>query len=249
MATTPRGRQGGKPQPGVRFAAEAAAVSRQSLGYVGCDMDDPSAIREAARETPPDERAYPDAATLGDRDPRAMTVLVVYASRHGATEGIGARIAARLVESGAAVDLRRVDEVQMIDAYDAVVFGAPVYDQSWPPEADRFVATHRDALAARPLWLFSVGSFGDTRRLIGPLTRKEPRRIAEIRDAIRPREYRVFQGVIGKNQWPFWSRVFFRAFGGRFGDHRDWPAIDAWAEQIALALHSPRSAREGGLRG
>ena len=171
-----------------------------------------------------------------------MSVLVVYASRHGATEGIAARIAARLGESGAGVDLRRVDEVQLLDAYDAVVFGAPVYDQSWPPEADRFVATHRDALAARPLWLFSVGSFGDTKRIIGPLTHKEPKRIAEIRDAIGPREYRVFQGVIRKHQWPFWSRVFFHAFGGRFGDHRDWPAIDAWAEQIALALHSPRSA-------
>jgi len=180
--------------------------------------------------------------TPGNRDLRTMTVLVVYASRQGATEGIAARIAARLVESGVAVDLRRVDEVQMVDAYDAVVFGAPIYDQSWPPEADQFVATHRDALAARPLWLFSVGSFGDTKRLIGPLTHKEPKRIAEIRDAVRPREYRVFQGVIRKHQWPFWSRVFFHAFGGRFGDHRDWPAIDAWAEQIALTLQSLRSA-------
>jgi hypothetical protein len=31
---------------------------------------------------------------------------------------------------------------------------------------------------------------------------------------------------------------FWRAFG----DHRDWPVIDAWAEQIALTLHGPRSA-------
>lgn len=167
--------------------------------------------------TPPKYGFSPDAVTLNNRDPRTMTVLVVYASRHGATEGIAARIAARLVDSGAAVDLRRVDEAQMLDAYDAVVFGAPVYDQSWPPEADQFVATHRDALAAGPLWLFSVGSFGDTkRRLIGPLTHKEPKRIAEIRDAIRPREYRVFQGVIRKHRWPFWSRVFFHVFWRAF---------------------------------
>jgi menaquinone-dependent protoporphyrinogen oxidase len=165
-----------------------------------------------------------------------MTVLVVYASRHGATEGIAARIATRLADSKGSVVLCHVDEVETLDAYAAVVLGAPVYDQSWPPEADRFVARHRDALAARPLWLFSVGSFGDTRRLIGPLTHKEPRRIEEIRSAIRPRDYRVFQGVIHKHQWPFWSRVLFHAFGGRFGDHRDWPVIDAWAEQITRAL-------------
>lgn len=168
-----------------------------------------------------------------------MPVLVVYASRHGATAEIAARIATRLVDSGAAVDLRRVDEVETVEAYAAVVLGAPVYDQSWPPEANAFVAENRDALAARPLWLFSVGSFGDTKRLIGPLTHKEPAGIGEIRAAIRPSEYRVFQGVIHKHQWPFWSRVFFHAFGGRFGDHRDWQTIDAWVDQIAVALPSP----------
>jgi menaquinone-dependent protoporphyrinogen oxidase len=165
-----------------------------------------------------------------------MTVLVAYASRHGATEGIAARIAERIAGAGAAVDLRRVDAVESLEPYDAVVFGAPVYDQSWPPEADRFVDEHRDVLASRPLWLFSVGSFGDTKRLVGPLTHKEPKRIAEVRSAVRPREYRVFQGVIQKHQWPFWSRLLFRAFGGRFGDHRDWPVIEAWADQIAPAL-------------
>ena len=168
-------------------------------------------------------------------------LLVVYASRHGATAEIAARIATRLVDSGASVDLRLVDEVETLDAYDAVVLGAPVYDQSWPPEANAFVARNRDALAARPLWLFSVGAFGDTKRLIGPLTHKEPKGIEKIRAEIRAREYRVFQGVIHKHQWPFWSRVFFHAFGGRFGDHRDWPTIDAWADRIAAALPSLRS--------
>jgi menaquinone-dependent protoporphyrinogen oxidase len=173
----------------------------------------------------------------------SMTVLVAYASRHGATEGIASRIAGRIADAGTAVDLRQVDAVESLDAYDAVVFGAPVYDQSWPPEADRFVDQHRDVLAARPLWLFSVGSFGDTKRLIGPLTHKEPKRIAEVRSVVQPREYRVFQGVIHKHQWPFWSRVLFHAFGGRFGDHRDWPVIEPWADQIAPALVSADSGR------
>lgn len=171
-----------------------------------------------------------------------MTVLVVYASRHGATAEIAARIAARLSDSGVDAELLRVDEATTLDRYDAVVFGAPVYDQSWPSEAHRFVTLNRDALAARPLWLFSVGSFGDTKRVIGPLTHKEPKGIADIAAGIHPREYRVFQGVIQKHQWPFWSRVFFHAFGGRFGDHRDWPTIDAWAGQIAVALSGRSSS-------
>src|ERR1700675_4457131 len=115
-------------------------------------------------------RVFADAAVCRDRDLESMTVLVAYASRHGATEGIAARIAERIADAGTAVDLRQVDAVASLDAYDAVVFGAPVYNQSWPPEADRFVNQHRDVLATRPVWLFSVGSFGDTKRLIGPLT-------------------------------------------------------------------------------
>jgi menaquinone-dependent protoporphyrinogen oxidase len=122
-----------------------------------------------------------------------------------------------------------------------VIFGAPVYDQSWPPEANSFRVECREALSTRPLWLFSVGSFGDTKRLIGPLTHKEPEGVEEILADLQPREYRVFQGVIYKHQWPFWSRVFFHAFGGRFGDHRDWPTVDAWADRIATALTDIRS--------
>ncbi len=77
-----------------------------------------------------DMRVPPDVRPLAGRDLGVMTVLVSYASRHGATEGIAARIAARLADAGAAVALRHLDRVEALDAYDAVVFGAPVYDQS-----------------------------------------------------------------------------------------------------------------------
>lgn len=171
-----------------------------------------------------------------------MTTLVTYASRHGATQGIATRIARHLAGAGVDVDLRHVDQVETLDEYDAVVFGAPVYDQNWPPEANHFAAEFREDLSQRPLWLFSVGSFGDTKRLIGWLMPREPKEIAEIRADLKPREYRVFQGVIQKEQWPFLSRMFFRVLGGRFGDHRDWPSIDAWAEQIATASTDGRAA-------
>jgi menaquinone-dependent protoporphyrinogen oxidase len=54
-----------------------------------------------------------------------MSVLVVYASRHGATEGIAARIAARIADAGPAVDVRHVDAAESLGGYDAVVFAAP----------------------------------------------------------------------------------------------------------------------------
>jgi menaquinone-dependent protoporphyrinogen oxidase len=160
--------------------------------------------------------------------------------------GIAEHIAARIAESGETVDLRHVDAVRILDGYDTVVFGAPVYDQCWPPEADQFITANREALAVRPLWLFGVGAFGDTKRVIGPLTHKEPNSIADVRAALHPHDYRVFQGVVREQQWPYWSRGLYHALGGRFGDHRDWPVIDAWAEQIAASLSPARPATPSG---
>jgi hypothetical protein len=52
---------------------------------------------------------------------------------------LSAAQAERLANAGTGVELRGVDTLGPLDAHDAVVFGAPIYDQSWPPEADRFV--------------------------------------------------------------------------------------------------------------
>ena len=81
-----------------------------------------------------------------------------------------------------------------------------------------------------------MGSFGDRRRLTGPLMLREPRNIARVRETMRPSDYRVFAGVILRGQWPLPARLLFHAFGGRLGDNRDWAGIDAWAQTIADAL-------------
>jgi menaquinone-dependent protoporphyrinogen oxidase len=169
----------------------------------------------------------------------AGAVLVAFASRFGSTRGIAERIASRLRGGGLRVEVHPAEEVQDAGAYDAVVFGSAVFNQVWMPEGQAFVARNHDALARCPVWLFSVGTFGDRKRLVGPLMRKEPKGIREIAKAVQPRDYRVFAGVIDRHQWPLFSRLFYHAFGGRLGDNRDWPDIDAWAASIAQALRAP----------
>jgi len=172
--------------------------------------------------------------------PGRPNVLVAYASEHGAAQGIAQRIAARL-ESTAHVDLRPVEEADDLESYEAVILGSGVYRRSWIPSATEFVRRHRQGLAARTVWVFSVGSFGDTHHVIGKLMRREPKEIGQIQHAIHPREYRIFAGAVDRHQWPLASRVFFHAFGGRFGDNRDWPEIDAWADTIAQSLSRSHS--------
>jgi menaquinone-dependent protoporphyrinogen oxidase len=169
----------------------------------------------------------------------AVDVLVAFASRRGATRGVAERVAARLRDAGLHAELQHVADVTTLPAASAVVLGSPVYGQSWPPETGAFVRRHLHELAEREVWLFSVGTFGDRRRLIGRLMTREPRGIGELREALRPRGYRVFAGVIRREQWPLPSRMLYHAFGGRLGDNRDWDDIDAWADGIARALTAP----------
>jgi hypothetical protein len=90
-----------------------------------------------------------------------------YATEHESTGRIAERIAARLRERGARVDVRSVVDVDDVGGYDAVVLGSGVYNQSWIASATEFLRGNAVLLAARRVWPFSVGSLGDTHRGIG----------------------------------------------------------------------------------
>ena len=169
-----------------------------------------------------------------------MRVLIGYASRFGSTRDIANRIANVVrTADGSNVDVRPVDEISDFDPYDAVVFGSGVYDGSWTAEATELMRRHAAILARKPLWLFSVGSFGDRHPIVGGLIKKEPKEISEFEHMLHPRDYRVFAGVIDLDHWPAWGRLLFKALGGHAGDNRQRPDIDAWAEEIANELRAP----------
>jgi menaquinone-dependent protoporphyrinogen oxidase len=173
-----------------------------------------------------------------EKDNRKMRMLIGYASRFGSTRDIAIRIAGAVRSHGNEVDVRSVDEISDFDPYDAVVFGSGVYDGSWTTEATDLVRRHAAVLARKPVWLFSVGSFGDRHPIVGALIKKEPKEIGEFEQTVRPRDYRVFAGVIDLDHWPAWGRLLFKALGGRAGDNRQWPDIDSWAEEISREIRS-----------
>jgi menaquinone-dependent protoporphyrinogen oxidase len=64
-----------------------------------------------------------------------VKVLVTYATAHGSTQDIAARVAGRLREGAPrlAVDLAPVEDAPDPEAYDALVIGSAVHDQACPP--------------------------------------------------------------------------------------------------------------------
>jgi menaquinone-dependent protoporphyrinogen oxidase len=174
-----------------------------------------------------------------------MRVLVAYASRHGATQGIAERIAETLRTADLEADALRVTVAKSLAGYDAFVVGSAAYMFHWEKEASSFVRRNREVIAAKPTWLFSSGPLGTE-----PLDEEGrdqkvalvPKEIAELRTAVRARDHRVFFGAYRPDQKPIGlAERFVRLMPAArdatpVGDFRDWPEIEAWAAEIAGAL-------------
>jgi menaquinone-dependent protoporphyrinogen oxidase len=161
-----------------------------------------------------------------------MTVLVAYASKHGSTQEIAERITEKLQQMGKQAEARSVDAVKDPGSYEAFVIGSAIYYGSWLKEATEFVHRNQAALVGRPVWLFSVGPLGTDVQD----AEQQPKEIAEFQQAIKPRDHRVFFGVLDHNKLSFTERMVVKAVRGPEGDFRDWQAIEAWAESIARDL-------------
>jgi menaquinone-dependent protoporphyrinogen oxidase len=85
-----------------------------------------------------------------------MTILVTYASRSGSTAGIAEEIGHVLTQQGILVDVRPMQEVNDITAYQAVVAGSAIRQEQWLPEAIHFIETHQRELAEKPVATFLV---------------------------------------------------------------------------------------------
>lgn len=186
-------------------------------------------------------------------------VLVVYASRHGATRGIAERIGEVLRTEGLEADVATADQVAGVGTADAVVVGSAIYMGSWLKDAIDFINRNEVTLAEVPLWLFSSGPIPGSSKDKGPGTdavtdalgpEEGPgsggrKKIAEITAATYPKDHRVFLGAFDPNDPPkALSERLVRMMPAAksilpSGDFRDWDAIEAWAHEIAATLASP----------
>ena len=163
-----------------------------------------------------------------------MRLLVASASKHGSTHEIALAIADTLRASGHEVDVRLItDEFEPdLASYDAVILGSAVYFGRWMAEARQFVERHREALSARPTWLFSSGPLGPE----GDLMPVDPVQLVDIINAIGARGHQAFDGSLWPDQLGIGEWLTIKVIQAPTGDFRDWPAIRAWADEINDAL-------------
>ncbi len=156
-------------------------------------------------------------------------VLVAYATKLGSNAEVAEAIAAVLRDRGHQAAAHPVRQVSSLDDWDAVVLGSAIYAAHWQRDARRFVDRFRDALAARPLWLWSSGPLDEQlARARLPISAHA----AEITHGLGVRDHRTFGGRLAANA-PIDSQVLLTH---PIGDFRDWDAIRAYAGEIGAAL-------------
>jgi menaquinone-dependent protoporphyrinogen oxidase len=163
-------------------------------------------------------------------------VLVAYATKLGSTGEIARAIAAALKLRGHQAEAMPVREVRSIETWDAVVLGSALYAAHWQRDANKFVVRHREALAERPVWLFSSGPL-DPRLAAANLPITE--HAASIVGGIPYREHRTFGGRLAPDA-PVDPQVLKTH---PIGDFRDWEVIRAWAGSVAAALRAEADGR------
>lgn len=166
-------------------------------------------------------------------------ILVTYAGRTGTTAGVAEVIGETLSAGGLAVDVRPMYDVDDLAAYHAVVAGSAIQGAQWLPEALAWVRDHRPELIRRPFAAFLVCM---TLAMPGDPHHEEVRKwLQPVRDLVPPVREGLFAGALDISKLESWRAKVNFSVSVRLGvwsegDHRDWDAIRAWAEDLRLLL-------------
>lgn len=157
-------------------------------------------------------------------------VLVCYASRYGSTMEIAEAIAEELEKKGIFTEVSRVEDIQIIEGFDAVVLGSPLYMGKMMAEAREFVHKFRGPLNSVPLFVFIAG-YTFRERLAEYLKSGEDA-VDAIRLYVNPEDTGYFAGRVDPDRVSSPDRAILIMGGVHPGDFRDWDRINKWADQI-----------------
>jgi menaquinone-dependent protoporphyrinogen oxidase len=180
-------------------------------------------------------------------------VLVVYASTHGHTEKIAARVADAVREDGTVVHVHEAGAAGELvpSAYDAVIVGASVHGGHYQHDVRSWVKRHALGLQAMPTAFFSVClTAADDTDESRESTRKY---IDDFLDETgwTPREAVTFAGALQYLEYDFATRLVMRLLmrhghhetdTSRDYDYTDWDAVDRFGRDCAAMLAVPAEA-------
>lgn len=158
-------------------------------------------------------------------------ILITWATRSGSTAEVATSIVATLRSGGLEVECRPMRDVATLEGYSAAVLGIPLYMTRLHRDGRRFLARHRQELAALPVALFVLGPVHDKEEEFAAARRQLAKQLAGF-----PWFAPVSQAVFGGRWDPAtlgfpWS-LLPAMKNVPVSDARNWTAIHAWAEAL-----------------
>jgi menaquinone-dependent protoporphyrinogen oxidase len=182
-----------------------------------------------ANQTPTVNYIY---ASCG-KDKMMQTVLVTYASKYGSTGEVAHAIADQFCGRGLSADVRRIEEVTDLSAYDAVVVGSAIRMGRWLPQAISFVEKHAAQLREMPTAIFTVHMLNTDESEASQQARAAY--VEPVHALLTPQYEAFFTGKMDIGKLTFMDRLIAKMVKAEDADTRNWPAIQSWADQIVVA--------------
>ncbi|MBN1474034.1 MAG: flavodoxin domain-containing protein [Syntrophaceae bacterium] len=172
----------------------------------------------------------------------AFKILVVYATRAGSTAEVADAIGKKLAQSGVAVDVKPLRNVQTLNGYQAVVLGSAIRRCAVLPELTDFVKTYKDELSKIPTADFIVCM------IVREDTEKNRKTAVSYLDPLRaevvPVDTGIFAGKLDYSKLGFIDAIIIKYFiGTPEGDLRDWQKINDWAADLLPKLQNINKAK------
>jgi len=184
---------------------------------------------------------------------KSAQILAAYSTNYGSTREVAEAVAASLRERGLAVDVQAARDVRALDGYNAVVLGTALRIGHWYKDTDAFLARHREALGALAVAVFALGPLSGPADEAGwKACRATLDREVAKTPWLKPVAVELFGGKYDPAGLNFLDKLLTRPpasplHGLAASDVRDFPAIRAWASDLAARIEP--SARQSGPDG
>jgi menaquinone-dependent protoporphyrinogen oxidase len=175
------------------------------------------------------------------------TVLIAYATTHGHTGRIAARLRDVLREAGLDAELGTLGAHADVspDGIDAVVVGASIHAGKHQPEVVSWLRAHRTTLSRMPSALFSVSLAAAEPGEEGLATARNY--VDELLDETgwTPGRTACFAGALQYREYGFMTRLLMRLMAARHDqptdvshdhDYTDWAAVERFGRDFAAQL-------------